>query len=238
MSESIENPVAKIVQDQIEYYRARAGEYDEWFLRLGRYDYGPEHKRQWDAEVEEVALALHEFAPQGRVLELACGTGWWTEHLARYADSLTAVDASPEVLAINRARLGEGRVRYVQADLFTWHPDTQYDVVFFSFWLSHVPAERFVSFWELVRSCLAPSGRFFLMDSARNPTSSARDQALPSQDSSISRRRLNDGREFDIVKVFYQPEDLQSRLAELGWEAEVRATAHHFIYAHGARRYG
>ena len=63
---------------------------------------------------------------------------------------MTAVDASPEVLGINRARLREARreisVRYVEADLFDWRPDAAYDAVFFEFWLSHVPPERFERF--------------------------------------------------------------------------------------------
>jgi trans-aconitate methyltransferase len=52
---------------------------------------------------------------------------------------ITAVDSSPEVLAINQERVGKGKVDYIQADLFSWQPTSQYDVVFFSFGLSHVP---------------------------------------------------------------------------------------------------
>jgi SAM-dependent methyltransferase len=224
-----------MLQDQIAYYRARAGEYDEWFLRQGRYDRGPELNRQWFGEVAEVAEALAQFRPEGRVLELACGTGWWTEQLVACADSLTAADASPEVLALNAARLGPGRVRYVQADLFAWEPDGKYDVVFFSFWLSHVPPERFDAFWERVCASLAPGGRVFFIDSRREPTSSATDQRLPDLGATTSDRRLNDGREFRIVKVFYDPDVLSARLEQLGWRVTVEATAQHFIYGFGAR---
>ncbi|HEX6751512.1 MAG TPA: class I SAM-dependent methyltransferase, partial [Longimicrobium sp.] len=89
---------ADLIEQQKEYYRARAGEYDEWFERTGRYDRGPDHRARWFAEVEEVRAALERFRPAGRVLELACGTGWWTEQLLRWADEVTAVDASDEVL--------------------------------------------------------------------------------------------------------------------------------------------
>ena len=70
-----------LIEEQIAYYRDRAGEYDEWFLRQGRYDRGPELNARWFAEVEEVARALEAFAPAGDVLELAAApasghSGW------------------------------------------------------------------------------------------------------------------------------------------------------------------
>ena len=63
-----------LIEQQIEYYRARASEYDEWFLRQGRYDRGEAHKKQWFAEVAQLREALAEFEPRGDLLELACGT--------------------------------------------------------------------------------------------------------------------------------------------------------------------
>src|SRR5919108_840112 len=127
-----------ILREQINYYRARAPEYDEWFLRQGMCDLGPEWNEKWHDEVQIVAKALDVFGPTGRVLELACGTGWWTERLARHAHELVAIDASPEAIEIARRRAPS--VRYVVADLFEWEPSERYDVVFFSFWISHVPA--------------------------------------------------------------------------------------------------
>ena len=99
---------------------------------------------------EELARALEAFRPTGRVLELACGPGVWTGQLLRHATEVTAVDASPEMLAAAAARADSDRVRFVRADLFDWVPDRRYDVVFFGFWLSHVPPERFDAFWSLV----------------------------------------------------------------------------------------
>jgi demethylmenaquinone methyltransferase/2-methoxy-6-polyprenyl-1,4-benzoquinol methylase len=228
----------RLLQEQIDYYRARAPEYDEWFLRQGRYDHGPELKRRWFAQVEEIAAALATFAPRGRVLELACGTGWWTERLARFADDLTAVDVAPEALALNRARLAGRPVRYLQADLFDWRPEARYDVVFFSFWLSHVPPGRFDRFWGMVRDSLDAEGRVFFIDSAYNETSTAVDHRLEGPDATTTGRRLNDGREYRIVKLFYRPEELIARLAKLGWRVTVQATESDFIYGHGCLEIG
>jgi demethylmenaquinone methyltransferase/2-methoxy-6-polyprenyl-1,4-benzoquinol methylase len=145
----------RLLAEQLEYYRARAGEYDQWWLREGRYDSGAQANAAWFAQTAELEQVLEQFDPRGDVLELACGTGLWTRHLAKYASTLTAVDASPEVLAVNRARVAGDRVTYVHADLFEYEPErASYDVCFFSFWLSHVPADRFAAFWESVASAL------------------------------------------------------------------------------------
>ena len=230
----------ELLEGQLAYYRARAGEYDEWFRRQGRHDRGPEWNRRWFDELEEVRGELDRFRPAGEVLELACGTGLWTVELVRHAASVTAVDASPEVIEINRARLRdaghEQTVRYVRADLFDWRPDSPYDAVFFGFWLSHVPPARFERFWDLVRSALKPGGRAFFVDSLR--TEPWAEKRLLGRDprGHTTVRRLNDGREFRIVKIFYDPVELEGRLADLGWRFCVRRTENHLLYGFGEPR--
>ncbi|MFL5560801.1 MAG: class I SAM-dependent methyltransferase [Gemmatimonadaceae bacterium] len=225
-----------VEREQIAYYRARAPEYDEWFLRHGRYDRGSALNTRWYHEVGMVTEALDNFHPAGRVLELACGTGLWTQRLLAHASGITAVDSAPEALVLNRARVQSPAVEYVTADLFSWRPTpAHYDVVFFGFWLSHVPPARFGAFWRLVRDALRPDGRFFLIDSRREPTSTAIDHRLPSEDTATLRRRLNDGREFEIYKIFYEPDPLVARLATLGWAAKASVTPTYFLHATGHR---
>jgi hypothetical protein len=101
--------------------------------------------------------------------------------------------------------------------------------VLFAFWLSHVPPLRFEAFWTLVRGALSPGGRVFFVDSLAEQGATARDQA-PLDDSGVTRRRLNDGREFDIVKVYYEPASLERRLQALGWTGWIRASGRHFLY--------
>ena len=122
-----------LMDQQIAYYRARASEYDEWFFRKGRYDRGPEKNRQWFWDAAEVRRAIQDAGPSGAVLDVACGTGLWTEVLLEHAAEVTAVDTSPEMLALGRERIGSERVRLVEADIFAWTPDRRYDFVFFGF---------------------------------------------------------------------------------------------------------
>ncbi len=216
----------------IAYYRARVPEYDEWYRREGRYDRGAAHRRAWRDELQRVERRLRAEGPREHALELACGTGYWTRVLAQIAQRVTAVDASPEAILRNREGVGSDRVSYVVADLYDQTPAPVHDLVFFGFWLSHVPPARFEAFWERVAGALAPGGRVFFVDSALTPESTARDHTIDDPARGTVRRRLNDGREFEIVKVFHEPAVLEARLRSLGWHGRVVATPTFFI--HGA----
>ena len=222
-----------LLKSQIEYYRARSGEYDDWFFRRGRYDRGAEHNAAWFQDVATVARAVDDWIPHGRVLDLAAGTGLWTERLAARATSVTAVDTSPEALQLNRDRIeasGHGsRVSYIEADLFSWSPELLYDGVFFGFWLSHVPPDRFDAFWNALRGWLSPEGSVFLVDSRYDPTSTARDHRLEGEEGTMVSRKLDDGREFRIFKLFYKAQSLTRRLEGLGWNANLSETERYFL---------
>jgi SAM-dependent methyltransferase len=187
----------RLLDEQAAYYRALATDYLDQGLDLPGGD--------------EVTQALDAFQPTGSVLELACGPGVWTGQLLRSATSVTAVDASPEMLAIAAARVGSDRVRFMQADLFTWNPDRRYDVAFMGFWLSHVPAERFASLWSLVADCLKPQGRVFFVDDAYRTL----EELMEGPSSSTIRRQIPDGTAYRLVKVPHQPADLERRLRQL-----------------------
>lgn len=223
----------EIFEEQIAYYRARAGEYDNWLLRIGRYDRGPESNEKFFSELNEVREQIRRFNPTGSVLEFACGTGWGTELLVNYADQVTAVDSSEEVLALNRNKVRSEKVHYAQSDIYQWQTEKFFDVIFFSFWLSHVPPGRFTEFWDKVRSALKPGGRVFFADTLASRSLAAKNHSLFQKDDSISLRYLDDGREFQIIKIFYDPGELTARLNELGWRVSVKSTETHFLYGSG-----
>lgn len=207
----------ELLDEQVAYYRAVAAEYEDHALPLPG---GP-----------ELAEALDAFRPTGSVLELACGPGTWTPQLLRHAADVTAVDASSEMLAIASARVGAERVRFVSADLFQWQPDRRYDVVFFGFWLSHVPLERFTSFWSLVATCVKPDGRVFFVDDGYRTA----DELIEGEQSSTIQRRLTDGTTHRIVKIPYRPAELERRLERIGWRIKVHSTSGPFFWGAGRR---
>ena len=186
-----------LLREQKRYYAERAPEYDDWWHRRGRYELEPDALARWQADIAEADAALEGFAPRGRVLELAAGTGIWTRKLVGLAERVVAVDANAETLALNTTD-----AELIRADVFEWRASEGFDLVFFSFWLSHVPEERFDEFWGLVRAALAPGGRVFLVDSGAGDTAhTGTDQADWEET-----RSLADGRTFRIVKRRWAPD--------------------------------
>lgn len=199
-----------LLDDQIRYYRARAAEYDA----TSTPDDDP-----FAADADRIRQALRAFEPRGRVLELAAGTGQWTSLLADHADELTVTDASPEMLELNRAKVGErSNTRYEVVDAFDIHPAHAYDTVFFGFFLSHVPPGGFEPFWRLVEGLLAPAGRVFFVDEGRHFL--WREDWLD-EAAGVVRRPLADGTLHRAVKVLWSADELAGRLRGLGWDASV-----------------
>jgi SAM-dependent methyltransferase len=218
--------VDALLAEQVAYYRARAPEYSETAI--------PELPTGELARARDDLIApLDDFRPSGHVLELACGPGTWTAQLLRHADSVTAVDAAQEMLRIAAGKVRDERVRFVQADLFAWHPRRRYDVVFFGFWLSHVPLERFDEFWMLIDRCLnQDAGRVAFVDDAyRTP-----EELIEGENSAVIRRHLKDGSSFRAVKVAHSPEELEAQLRQLGWNFRVRYLRAPFFWGTGGRR--
>lgn len=222
--------------EQIRYYRVRAPEYDAWADRHGDYDRGSLNQG-WLIEKQRLLAALDDFAPTGDVLEIAGGTGQWTHRLLPHVDSLTVVDAAPEAVARNRQRLGPAanRVSFHEVDFFDWQPTRRFDVIFFSYWLSHVPPARFEGFWARVSDCLKPGGRVFLIDNVASVQASRLDPEIPGDDGVSVLRPAPDGNLYRVWKVLWRPEELEEALGSLGWAVDVFPTGTYFMWAEGTR---
>jgi 2-polyprenyl-3-methyl-5-hydroxy-6-metoxy-1,4-benzoquinol methylase len=197
----------EVLVDQVDYYRRRAGEYDVTA-------YG-----DVAAARARIARLVAEMRPTGSVLEIACGTGLWTEALAGLADMVTAIDAAPEAVEIARDRVSSANVSFEVADVFLWDPNTRFDVIFFSAWLSHVPMSRFEQFWQSLGGLLAEDGRVLFID---EHVDECEKEAYVVGWDEIVERRLRDGSTFRVIKNFVDPDRLELGLRRLGWDCAIR----------------
>jgi demethylmenaquinone methyltransferase/2-methoxy-6-polyprenyl-1,4-benzoquinol methylase len=230
---SVEPSVGPVVvsTEMVAFDDARAAESDDWYLRRGRYEHGPIHDAAWNAELDAAGSWLDRLPITGRIVELAAGTGWWSPLLASKGE-LWMYDAAEAPLARARERLVAHRlcahlhVRDAWAD-----PDgPPADALFAGFWLSHVERNRTASFLDLAGRWLAPGGRIALLDSLPDPRSGALDHEPPANDRSV--RRLEDGREFTIVKVYRTADEIAAGLKAAGFrDIEVTTTGRFFVLA-------
>lgn len=232
VAEGAAEPTPAAVPDSdaalLAYYEARAPEYDDWYLRRGRYERGPVHDAAWNAELDLAGRWLDELPINGAIVELAAGTGWWSPLLASKGE-LSLYDGASGPLDRARERLVAHRLRAHLHVRDAWaEPDRAVDAVFTGFWLSHVPRARLNGFLAIVRRWLKPAGTFAFIDSLPDPHSSAADHRAPTGDASV--RRLDDGREFTIVKVYYTPVELEAALLRAGFaDPRVTTTGRFFL---------
>ncbi len=240
----------ELLEEQAAYYRARAPVYDDWWEGRGTDPRSGELRKAWFAERSHLEANLEEWCAGlagASMLELAAGTGNITRLVARHAARLTAVDTSPETLAINADKLGAARKRvdFVVADVFAWEPSTTYDAVLFGFWISHIPADHWDAFWSKVCRCLRVGGSIWFCDTA-DPELGWRAGVLPRPDArflsgdgsidphtDVTERNLPDGRSYRVVKRFYKPDELARQLIAYGIDATVTTTEWAFLLGRG-----
>lgn len=207
------------------YYDQRATEYDQWYRREGRFAERPDADR-WHAEVALLRERVAGFG-RGRLIEIAAGTGWWTQHLARRA-AVVAVDYAPAMLAQVKARLSaQGQqVARVRADAYALpFGSGSFDSCFFGFWLSHVPYGRLPAFLGELRRVMRPGGHVMVVDSA--PTEPEQQPGVEY----LHERVLNDGSCHEVLKILHTPETIAAALAPLGALKEAWSTGTFFSAA-------
>lgn len=222
----------RIVDETKEYYDQRAPRYFDWARDTGDYEGEARPDPSWYQEAKTVLDALEAARLGANVLEVAAGTGILTEALTRKASTVTALDSSKRMIERCKSKLkGNPKVRYILADIYDWIPDTTYDAVAFSFWISHVPNSRLDEFVSKVSRCLKPGGRVFFVDQREG---AVKYETMEYPGGEIAKRTL-DGRGFRVVKHFYSPRELEKRFLRNGIRVKVLTTPTHFYYGNGEK---
>lgn len=193
-----------------QYYANRAPEYDRVYKK-------PE--RQGDLRVIEGWLP-EVFAGKS-ILEIACGTGYWSQFLAPIARSLVAIDASSEVLEIARSRVTVKNASFIKGDAYR-PPNDQapFQSAFAGFWLSHVPKARLGEFFHSLHRTLAPGAKVVLLDNRFVEGSSTPLSEQDAEGNTYQSRALDDGSTHRVLKNFTSEHGLREMVAGIATDVE------------------
>lgn len=183
------------------YYEARAPEYEEIYLR-------DDPVRQ--QEEGQIVSAMKKLFINRRILEIACGTGYWTRALFETARSIVAVDTSQKMLELARKNLPESlKVRFIQGDAYNLGvlPDS-FDAGLANFWFSHVPRAKIELFLKGFHNRLGSGTVVFMADNILKPGIGGELITDPGNPDTYKLRKLADGSKHKVLKNYYEADQL------------------------------
>jgi SAM-dependent methyltransferase len=187
------------------YYAGRASYYDDVYLK-------PERAADMDWLRQHLPARL-----AGRsILEVACGTGYWTQHLASVASRMIALDLTPEPLALAKSRAGVERVDFHQMDAYSLPAKfSGFDGAFAGLWFSHVPIGRRCEFLRGLHACLSADARIVLIDNSLVQTIEHPLVETDAEGNTYQQRPLRDGSTHRVLKNFPPEAELRASIGPL-----------------------
>jgi ubiquinone/menaquinone biosynthesis C-methylase UbiE len=188
------------------YYDERASEYEEAYV-LGTGTASIQNADVFHHEAVLLTGVVERFA-RGRLVDLACGTGFWLQHYAARCSSVTLIDQSSRMLDMCRTKVAAldvgHRVSIVQSDVFEHTFDQRaFDSALIGFLISHLTEDQERLLFARLRTMLDSGGRFLILDSAYSPERARFNAKIERQ-----QRRLNDGTQFEIYKRYIDRQDI------------------------------
>lgn len=201
-----------------DYYRRRAASYERIYAK-------PERQ----ADLRALEAALPPLFAGRRVLEIACGTGWWTPHGARDALRWLATDINPETMEVARAKPMPACVEFRRLDAYTLDGlgDERFDAAFAGFWWSHVPVQQLPGWLQTLHARLERGARVLMLDNRYVEGSSTPLARHDAAGNSYQLRSLDDGSQHEVLKNFPTP---AQAFAALGPRARDPQWAEHTHY--------
>jgi ubiquinone/menaquinone biosynthesis C-methylase UbiE len=206
-----------------QYYAARAREYERIYAK-------PERQ----AELAQLRELLPPMFADRRVLEVACGTAYWTQFLVTAAESIVAVDANPETLEIAAEKSWpSGRVRFRTADAYSLSAELGvFDAAFAGFWWSHVAVRDRPRFLSSLDQRLLPRAKVVFLDNLFVEGSSTPIAHRDDEGNSYQRRRLDDGSEHMVLKNFPSASELNAAVSAYGCNARFISFGYYWLFSY------
>jgi ubiquinone/menaquinone biosynthesis C-methylase UbiE len=215
----------------LRYYDERASEYEEAYT-LGTGTASINDPKVFQTEIADLPAIVRRFA-SGRLIDLACGTGYWLGHYVERCSDITLFDQSEKMLIESRAKVDRLRIAdrclFLQGDFFDYEFDRQaYDCALLGFFLSHLTEAQEPLVFDALRSMLRPSGRFLVLDSVWSDERARFNTKVERQ-----QRRLNDGSLFEIYKRYCDRADIARWSAQYGMAVHIEYFGRAFFAVSG-----
>ena len=205
--------------DQIQYYSDRAEEYEKIYEKPERQD-----------DLTTISQYLKDNFNKKQVVEIACGTGYWTTLLSRVAASILATDINSSVIDVAlRKEYAVGRVSFKECDAYnlTTLPG-EFSAAFAAFWWSHVPSRQLPAFLSSLHSRLGAGGKVVLLDNCYVEGSSTPISRRDEHGESYQIRRLASGKEFEVIKNFPEDVELKAAVGDAGTDIVVERLTYYW----------
>jgi ubiquinone/menaquinone biosynthesis C-methylase UbiE len=202
------------------YYARRAAEYERIYAK-------PERQ----ADLASLRARVAALFSGRSVLEVACGTGYWTAVIAPQAKAITAIDAAEETLAIARSKqYPAGRVEFVRGDAYGL-PDfrRRHDALFAGFWWSHVPLARLDAFLAGAARAVAPEAVVAFLDNRYVEGSSTPLSRRDPDGNAYQTRKLDDGSTHEVLKNFPSDRELVDRASRHGRQVSLEWLEYYWL---------
>ena len=202
------------------YYADRAAEYELIYLK-------PERQES----IAWLNLRLRAAFADRTVLEVACGTGFWTQTLAEVAASVVAMDINREVLGIARQKpLPPGKVMFTEDDAFSLRsvPNQEFGGGFSGFWWSHIPKAQVAAFLAVFHAKLLPGARVLFADNGYVDGSSHPISRIDADGNTYQQRILGNGTRYEVLKNFPAQQELADAIGVYGTEIEYETSAYYW----------
>jgi SAM-dependent methyltransferase len=209
------------------YYARRAAEYERIY-----------HKPERQADLRAIEAWLPRPFAGRNVIEIACGTGWWTPHGARDCAHWLATDINPETIAIAETKaLPPGRVtfRLIDANALQSLGHERFDAAFAGFWWSHVPLQRLAPWLSSLHAQLLPGARVVLLDNRHVAGSSTPIAHRDAHGNSYQLRVLDDGSHHEVLKNFPTREQALAAIGPQAHDAQWTDHAHYWTLTYTLR---
>jgi SAM-dependent methyltransferase len=212
----------QVVEDMQAYYARRAAQYERIYAK-------PERQ----ADLSAITAWLPSLFAGRHVLEVACGTGWWTQFAARDATLWRATDVNEETLAIARCKTLPASVQMSRADAYALDEvEDRFDAAFAGFWWSHVPLARLPSWLDALHAKLQPGARVVFIDNLYVEGSSTPIARRDGDANTYQQRRLDDGSTHEVLKNFPNREQAIAAIGPHTRNAQLQQWTHYWAMSY------